>query len=119
MSGATHTLGPWELDTEIDADDYGAVQRDGSRPLMRQYIRHAGPLGGRIGVCFQNCLVTSDDELHANARLIAAAPDLLEALQDLFGADMEHVLMGDGKDDQIEAIAKAKAAIANATGATS
>ena len=52
----------------------------------------------------------------ANARLIAAAPDLLEALQDLFGADMEHVLMGDGKDDQVAAIAKAHAAIAKATG---
>ena len=52
------------------------------------------------------------------ARLIAAAPDLLEALQDLFDADMEHVLMGDGKDDQIEAIAKARAAIAKATGET-
>jgi hypothetical protein len=51
----------------------------------------------------------------ADAHLICAAPDLLEALQDLFDADMEHVLMGDGKDDQIEAIAKARAAIAKAT----
>jgi hypothetical protein len=59
----------------------------------------------------------SDPSIDANASLIAAAPDLLEALQDLFGADMEHVLMGDGKDDQIEAIAKARAAIAKATGA--
>ena len=49
--------------------------------------------------------------------LTAQRNQLLEALQDLFGADMEHVLMGDGKDDQIEAIAKAKAAIAKATGA--
>jgi alkylated DNA repair dioxygenase AlkB len=56
-------------------------------------------------------------ESGANARLIAAAPELLDALQDLFGADMEHVLMGDGKDDQIQAIAKARAAIAKATGA--
>ena len=53
----------------------------------------------------------------ADKLLIAAAPDLLEALQDLFGADMEHVLMGDGKDDQVAAIAKAHAAIAKATGA--
>ena len=49
-------------------------------------------------------------------RLHAVNTELLEALQDLFGADMEHVLMGDGKDDQIEAIAKARAAIAKATG---
>jgi hypothetical protein len=58
----------------------------------------------------------SSPESHANARLIAAAPDLLEALQDLFGADMERVLMGDGKEDQIAAIAKARAAIAKAIG---
>lgn len=37
---------------------------------------------------------------------------LREALTDLFGADMEHFLMLDGKDDQIEAIAKARAALA-------
>ena len=52
----------------------------------------------------------------ANARLIAAAPDLLEAMQALFGADMEYCMMGDGKNDQIEAIAKARAAIFKATG---
>lgn len=51
-----------------------------------------------------------------DAKLIAAAPDLLEALQDLFGASMVHCMMGDGKDDQIEAIAKARAAVAKATG---
>ena len=62
-----------------------------------------------------DCAV-SGEKAEANARLISAAPDLLEALQDLFGADMEHVLMGDGKDDQIAAIAKARAAIAKATG---
>lgn len=54
------------------------------------------------------------EELAANARLIAAAPDLLAALVALFGADMEHVLLGDGKDDQIEAIAMARAALAKA-----
>jgi hypothetical protein len=63
-----------------------------------------------------NTVVYELNTNEADARLIASAPDLLEALQDLFGADMEHVLMGDGKDDQIEAIAKARAAIAKATG---
>jgi len=53
----------------------------------------------------------------ANAYLISAAPDLLEALNDLFGADMEYCMKMDGKDDQIAAIAKARAAIAKATGA--
>ena len=36
---------------------------------------------------------------------------LREALLDLFGVGMERMLMGDGKDDQIEAIAKARAAL--------
>ena len=51
----------------------------------------------------------------ADARLIAAAPDLLDALIDLFGAGMVTCMMGDGKDDQVEAIQKARNAIAKAT----
>jgi hypothetical protein len=45
-------------------------------------------------------------------KLQRQAEKLAEALKDLFGADMEHVLMGDGKEDQIQAIAKARAALA-------
>ncbi|MFN8701081.1 MAG: hypothetical protein ACK52I_06625 [Pseudomonadota bacterium] len=48
-------------------------------------------------------------ELDLQAKQIAM---LREALECLFGCDMEHVLMGDGKPDQVEAIAKAKAALA-------
>lgn len=60
---------------------------------------------------------------HLDERLLAAAElrrlhslnaKLVDALEDLFGADMEHVLMGDGKDDQIAALAKASAALAKA-----
>jgi Fe-S cluster assembly scaffold protein SufB len=36
---------------------------------------------------------------------------LRDALQGLFDVDMEYFLMGDGKDDQVEAIAAAKAAL--------
>jgi cytochrome c peroxidase len=41
---------------------------------------------------------------------------LLDALDALFGADMVHCMMGDGKPDQIEAINKAIEAYEQATG---
>jgi hypothetical protein len=88
-----HTPGPWRLWGSADPS---------------QVISAAD--------CFVAQTVGGNDK--ANARLIAAAPELLEALQDLFGADMEFHLMGDGKEDQIAAIAKARAAIAKATGET-
>jgi hypothetical protein len=94
-----HTPGPWKFGSKTDGDLY-------KRNIAGVDGYHVAAVSSR-----------DDHEVDANARLIAAAPDLLEALQDLFDADMEHVLMGDGKDDQIEAIAKARAAIAKATGA--
>lgn len=56
------------------------------------------------------------DEIMRKARLIAAAPELLEALQSLFGADMETCMLMDGKEDQLQALAKAHIALAKATG---
>jgi hypothetical protein len=46
-----------------------------------------------------------------NVRLQARVKMLEDALQGLFDVDMEYFLMGDGKDDQIEAIAAARAAL--------
>jgi hypothetical protein len=92
---------------------------------MSEYTPGPWVVGGATGlrnqVSIDPCVATAygaGKEVEANARLMAAAPDLLEALQDLFDADMEHVLMGDGKDDQVEAIAKARAAVAKALGKT-
>lgn len=60
-------------------------------------------------------------ELAANARLIAAAPDLLEALQEMVAGDAEAI--EDAKrlgvpfpDEMLAAYHKARAAIARATG---
>lgn len=54
-------------------------------------------------------------ELAANARLIAAAPDLLEALQDVDALWMHHsIAHGDGKISPLHE--KVIAAIAKATG---
>ena len=99
-----HTPGPWEVKIGTEDDDWA---HQWPTIEAKNYV-----VVGTEGI-YQDF-----DTDMANARLIAAAPDLLEALQDLFEDDMEHVLMGDGKDDQIEAISKAKAAIAKATGET-
>ena len=119
-----HTPGPW---TAKHTNGAGlSVHADVSKALGPRYSRdcpiyHLGNDACTMNIAYE--LWTQfpraewDAMQEANARLIAAAPELLEALQDLFGADMEHVLMGDGKDDQIEAIAKARAAIAKAKGA--
>jgi hypothetical protein len=95
-----HTKGPWRVQRQNPSPTTGEWMISGAKPGYLAEVRDCG-----------------SGDVQANARLIAAAPDLLEALQNLFDADMEHVLMGDGKDDQIEAIAKARAAIAKATGA--
>lgn len=99
-----HTEGPWAvLDEEAD----------------KSYIRIRGTrLGGRYKVA--NVLAGNDaaadwvrDESRANARLIAAAPDLLEALKACAA-----VVAGDTMHKQglIDALELARAAILKATG---
>lgn len=83
---AGHTPGPWSFDG----------------PLSSIIVWGAEP---DIRVCF----MTSDGPAKANARLIAAAPDLLEALRAFIAeADAGHVT--------IETDKAARAAIARATG---
>lgn len=119
-----HTRGPWAVEPAgVDGDlDYGAPQRDGSRCLLQLHINAPKSGGGRIGRCFANCLVTTDEELHANARLIAAAPALLEALQSLIASSMgdpNKRRSNEGRwttiNARTEAVEAARAAIAKAT----
>lgn len=77
-----HTQGPWTPITDIESPDYGVVK--------------SGDL------CVANtCVdlelnpVTKKSEIDANARLIAAAPDLLEALE----IALEHVCCERGNLD--------------------
>lgn len=108
MSDTKFTPGPWSVWTSnsyrrIGSDStgvevcYGAVQRDGHPDL-----------------CFPNGGFTGPD-----ARLIAAAPELLEALRDMLSGwnyirSMHGDLYGVGWD---RAQGKAESAIAKATGA--
>lgn len=49
-------------------------------------------------------------------RVHAAAAELIEAMEKLFGADMEHCMEMDGKEDQLEAVQFAKSALARVKG---
>lgn len=105
-----HTPGPWAL--------AGAYRggRDTIKSVCKgfpeQWVAQALPIQGNRA------------EREANARLIAAAPDLLEALGDLMAALDAYGDLGDPNRDDVaamlnyaEAEKKARAAIAKATGA--
>ena len=62
VDSIVHTPGPWE-----QYDDW--------------YVRASGGKGALTTVCKPLSPQVSDNQCRANARLIAAAPDLLEALQ--------------------------------------
>lgn len=95
-----HTPGPWHID---DAS-YGQIVC--SRTSDVAVVRNTGGLPH-----------------HGNARLIAAAPELLEALRDALAA-MEHMgdvmngmdIVTDEDEAHFPAFAKARAAIAKAEG---
>ena len=63
MSGAKHTPGPWRVDPDFPSDVQTA---DGLREI-----------------CNPSPSDATDEELLANARLIAAAPDMLAVLKRL------------------------------------
>ncbi len=100
-----HTPGPW-------------VSNLGTYPIMVSSQLETWPLvdelgneEGRTGAFVCN---TGDNK--ANARLIAAAPDLLEALKEYDEAFNE---LGDGRESRHRmrlAVIKARATIAKATG---
>lgn len=90
---AKHTPGPWSLDL-CDEGGFAVCIEPRIDMGWHAVITSRGPWGHRA------------EESHANARLIAAAPDLLTALSAI--ADNSH-------DPQ--AIRVARTAIAKATGA--
>ena len=88
------TPGPWALDR------WGAVCHANKQLVVVEGVA----LSGR-----------STDETRANARLIAAAPELLDALKYCAAVCAGEAL---NKSDLINALEKARGAIAKATGET-
>jgi hypothetical protein len=93
-----HTPGPWAA--ELGRDGSFLIEAD------RQ-----GVTGGLLVLASRNEHPLLAEQMHANARLIAAAPDLLEALQEMYQA----FNWGDMNQGETWAILKARAAIAKAT----
>jgi hypothetical protein len=110
MSAAKHTKGPWSQ----------VPQTNGSTLIAHEFEtgKQMNPKGLRL-VCFTMARGNSLPENEANARLIAAAPDLLEALQalsDLLPSD--EFMRTQGKEPG-PGLVMMRAAIAKATGSAS
>lgn len=79
MSEANHTPGPWEIVEETDPKVISkwhiaiGQRKIGFFPYKYHYADAEKTCGGYV----------TDAEMHANARLIAAAPELLSALKAL------------------------------------
>lgn len=97
----THTSGPWSNVAKEHLDD----------PSCPEFLI-------RCGTGYVATVDSSRDENTDNARLIAAAPDLLEAVQNLMGLFDTPVARRRLKDDALysEVINQARAAIARAKG---
>lgn len=94
MSKHTYTPGPWSW-----SDEYQTVAGESTWSLIGQ---------GGYGILSCDGLANSPSEFHeSNARLIAAAPELLEALEEI----AEYP-----ENDAQELMRIARAAIAKATG---
>lgn len=102
---AKHTPGPWSYDVEIN--DHGGWEAE-----TQDITIYAGEVA--ISIYSTECAEYPDDAAcEANARLIAAAPDLLEALSNLCA-----LYESDDGCLQLAEYKAARAALARATGAT-
>ena len=101
-----HTPGPWTYDQGQYAD-WGCV-KDASGFLVAKSVV---PYGTDQNACRRERI----DPCEANARLIAAAPDLLEALETLESMPDERSIH-DISNEELAAWEKARAAIAKAKG---
>ena len=92
-----HTAGPWEA--------VGNLVRS---PMCQP---EGLPRGVQIAECRDSYFLLHTDEARANARLVSAAPDLLEALKLAVRQNSHDMVMTS------EELRKCEAAVAKATGA--
>lgn len=108
---SAHTPGPWSIETVPTS--CGICHKVGPFPGKRP---DGKPRHACLYADYPSKSNPADDELAANARLIAAAPDLLESLILMVRTHDEpaETLLQETREQQW--IAKARAAIAKATG---
>lgn len=104
---AKHTPGPWELQRPLFGEQHIYVHSENT-------VNGRKALSGRQHICVvpyegKKGAVAYHEMFNANAHLIAAAPELLEALQFVMTASGEQLST---------AFEQAQAAIAKATGET-
>jgi phage tail protein X len=101
-----HTPGPWELSEAEYKEGFGTYRR----------VEQVEQFGDVVGsVCMRHAVNHTLDACgDANARLIAAAPELLEALEVILRDHM--AVHGVGDLEMQPALFQARAAIAKATG---
>lgn len=108
-----HTPGPWEWQSPYDHEEYPSEKG-------RYYVVGSN-LGGLIGAALPWATELDSGDfrrVEANARLIAAAPDLLQALLDIKDAGLKGFLTPDLCADIVtEAIARAEGRAARKDGA--
>lgn len=93
MSESKHTPGPWVVDESTDGRSKG-------------FIRHQTEEGHSVAICRVTGTYWSHEQREANRRLIAAAPELLEALEEIVARnEIQHWF---NLDQARFAIAKAK-----------
>ena len=109
-----HTPGPWVIQRYVGSDAFQvhAWGRESNgwqpKPLPVAWIPNGWYRGdGAL-----------HNELEANAPLIAAAPDLLEALKAMVALDEEHHQRCQGDEDVCREVRHARYAIAKAIGDT-
>jgi hypothetical protein len=95
---AKHTPGPWHAGSTTNPTAIGPI------------TDNMGTGTALLPVCH----IADRTEKHANARLIAAAPDLLEALKSVLESVPFAAYRGDGELEEVEQ--KVKRAIAKAEG---
>lgn len=98
MSGFKGTPGPWGIDKYGDVT-HGNANRRGNRESVK--------------VCGVSLPGRATEEYKANSMIVAAAPELLEALQELVHADCHGVR---NSSAQVKALNKAMLAIDKALG---
>lgn len=118
-----HTPGPWEVWPEVHGSHPRHLVYISVGPVDKRRVCSTGVYGHKRGAETSKKPVVTEEECRANARLIAAAPDMLAAL--IEAEDRLAMVLENDTDEGrpvdgsiVIAWERARAAIAKATGET-